>query len=456
MLEELYPTPPELIEKMVEPFLFKSSYYWQSVLRDHVWLDPSAGNGAILDWLKEHRVVAKNLLAVEIDSDLRTILIKKGHTIIDYDWLNYTGDYSFDAVLMNPPFSNGDDHLLHAWNVLHHGDIVCVLNAETIRNPYTHVRKAIIALIEQHGTVEEIGQPFLNAERPTAVECVLVRLHKPAPAKGDEWQGLNLESEAEFVETEFSENALATPDVIASLVRQYNMMRGILEERARLASKYRFYAKGIMDVNDWGKDDNLDSLRSKFWQFVFRKTRIGEVTTSNFIKDFDEFALSTRNVAFTVANVRTVLTQFMDNQDAIVKRCIDDTFNALTMYYHGNRATPEGWKHNRSWWVARRIVIPDVFSWTGSFAKRNLLDDLDKCICFVTGTPLAGIVKLSDATDDHKENRRGTGVAYDSTWFEAKYFQKKTMHLYWRDEDAWQRFNIAASEGRNWLPDEER
>jgi hypothetical protein len=71
-------------------------------------------------------------------------------------------------------------------------------------------------------------------------------------------------------------------------------------------------------------------------------------------------------------------------------------------------------------------------------------------------TPLDQIVRLADATEDHKQNRRGTGVPYLSTWFEAKYFQKHTMHLYWRDEEAWQKFNIAASEGRNWLPDQER
>lgn len=459
MLENFYPSPPELIEKMLAPYLYErnpaTTRHYHNLIRGHRWLDPSAGNGAILDYLHDLRVPKRDLLAIEIDFELRAILQKKEYTIIDYDWLTYNDIHTFDVIVMNPPFDAGDDHLLHAWNTLRHGDIVCVLNAETIRNPYTRVRQALLEIIALHGTVEEIGQPFLAAERPTGVECVLVRLTKPEPPKGDEWADLNLDTEAEFSAPDFTENALATPNVIASLVRQYDTMRGILEERARLAKKYKFYARGIFEMGDWGKDDNLAVLRSQFWQFVFRKTKIGEVTTSNFIKDFDAFAENTRNVAFTEANVRTVLRQFMDNQDAIVKRCIDETFDALTAHYHENRANPEGWKSNKSWWVARRIVIPNMFNWLDQLQKGDLLDDLDKALCFVTGTPLGDIIKLSDVTKEHHNAKRGTGKLYQSTWFEAKYFQKHTMHLYWRDEDAWHRFNIAASEGRNWLPDKE-
>jgi methylase of polypeptide subunit release factors len=149
MLEELYPTPPELIEKMLTPFLHQSYYYPVPIVKRHRWLDPSAGNGAILEWLREHKAEKDTLFAVEIDPDLRAILIKKGFVVIDYDWLSYADSHSFDVIVMNPPFSNGDDHLMHAWNVLRHGDIVCILNAETIRNPFSRVRQALLALIAQ-------------------------------------------------------------------------------------------------------------------------------------------------------------------------------------------------------------------------------------------------------------------------------------------------------------------
>ena len=40
---------------------------------------------------------------------------------------------------MNPPFSEGDKHLLKAINIMKNGgQIVCILNAETIKNPYSN------------------------------------------------------------------------------------------------------------------------------------------------------------------------------------------------------------------------------------------------------------------------------------------------------------------------------
>ncbi|GAB3731674.1 hypothetical protein GCM10027594_13610 [Hymenobacter agri] len=84
---------------------------------------------------------------------------------------------------MNPPFSNGDRHLLKAWDVVAGGgDVVCLLNTETLANPYSETRQLLARLIEDHGTSEALGAVFTEAERPTNVGVSLVRLHKPAKA----------------------------------------------------------------------------------------------------------------------------------------------------------------------------------------------------------------------------------------------------------------------------------
>mgnify|MGYP003290709934 CR=1 FL=1 len=52
---------------------------------------------------------------------------------------------------MNPPFSNGDKHLLKALQIQQNGGkVVCLLNAETIRNPYTETRKTLVDLLEKY------------------------------------------------------------------------------------------------------------------------------------------------------------------------------------------------------------------------------------------------------------------------------------------------------------------
>ncbi len=48
------------------------------------------------------------------------------------------------ATVMNPPFSEGDKHLAKALDLQQHGGmVVCLLNAETLRKPYTKLRKTL-------------------------------------------------------------------------------------------------------------------------------------------------------------------------------------------------------------------------------------------------------------------------------------------------------------------------
>ena len=101
-------------------------------------LEPSAGTGSILDYLAEsysYKAPKANMYACEINPELVMVLQGKGYKILADDFLSYKPAHSFDLVVMNPPFSNGDDHLLHAWDIMWTGDIVCLLNAETIKNP---------------------------------------------------------------------------------------------------------------------------------------------------------------------------------------------------------------------------------------------------------------------------------------------------------------------------------
>src|SRR5690606_30206880 len=136
-------------------------------------LEPSAGKGDILDAIANRSSYGHsrtdNLYAIEIEPDLTAILRDKEYRVIGSDFLKYFGHHHFDLVLMNPPFSTGLDHILKAWEVVADGGrVVCILNAETIRNPHTGKHKLLANLIDQHGKVEFIGSPFTSAERRTS------------------------------------------------------------------------------------------------------------------------------------------------------------------------------------------------------------------------------------------------------------------------------------------------
>lgn len=157
------------------------------------FLDPSAGKGdlakAILGFGRNARDFGHygsnrsrhRVDVIESDPDLIHILrANEDLNFVGMDWLTYSGVSYYDAIVMNPPFSNGAAHLIHAWEFLHAGEIVCLLNQETIDNPYTDERQRLAKIIAQHGSVEALGQCFRDSERPTDVHVALVYLKKTA------------------------------------------------------------------------------------------------------------------------------------------------------------------------------------------------------------------------------------------------------------------------------------
>ena len=69
---------------------------------------------------------------IEIEPELQAAIRGKGYPLVGTDFLTFWPDEKYDLILMNPPFANGDAHLLHAWEILDHGDIVCLLNEQTL------------------------------------------------------------------------------------------------------------------------------------------------------------------------------------------------------------------------------------------------------------------------------------------------------------------------------------
>ena len=74
---------------------------------------------------------------IEIEPELQAAIRGKGYPLVGTDFLTFWPDEKYDLIIMNPPFASGEAHLLHAWEILDHGDIVCLLNEQTLLNPCT-------------------------------------------------------------------------------------------------------------------------------------------------------------------------------------------------------------------------------------------------------------------------------------------------------------------------------
>ena len=113
----------------------------------------------------------KNVLTCEINQDLQKILKTKSIFIAD-DFLNIKSEKisHIDLMVMKPPFSNADKHILPAYEIAPRGcKIIALCNAETILNTHTSNRKQLKVLLT------------ITAEPLKIWETVLM-MQKEAPA----------------------------------------------------------------------------------------------------------------------------------------------------------------------------------------------------------------------------------------------------------------------------------
>lgn len=181
--KDFYPTPQNIIDKMLCNLDFTMI---KSIL------EPSAGKGDIVEVLKKkaenhnkywgHKEYQFDIDCIEIDQNLQHILKGKNFRVVYNDFLTYDTMKEYDLIIMNPPFSNGCKHLLKALEMQERngGAVVCLLNAETLKNPCTNDRLDLQRkLTEYNAKIEFIQNAFLDAERKTAVEIALVKVQLP-------------------------------------------------------------------------------------------------------------------------------------------------------------------------------------------------------------------------------------------------------------------------------------
>lgn len=477
---EFFPTPPELVDKLLEPYYGRMCYAGRSEGRESpiiAVLEPSAGKGDILNRIKGHKesygtYYGPKLLAIEQNMELVGILRSKGYPVLAHDFLSFTPETRIDLIVMNPPFSVGARHLLHAWEILEQGDIACILNAETVRNPWTEERRLLAGIIEQHGTTEFVGQAFKGAERDTDVEVVIVRLRKDrkqapldfvfdAPAGEDEGR-------PDF-QPEATGSEVLRPDQMGAMIRQYEMAKKAFVDLLKAREALAFYCQGIVDgdkaldiaqdacgggrqshaAKEAAYDKFVDGIRLKFWERVLERVGMEKYLTADLRKRFREFVEQQGAMALTKDNIAQLLETMMLNSGAIMSQAVVAVFDLFTAYYKENRLHVEGWKTNSAWKVNRKIILPNYMAYEfgrfrRSYWRGDEFNDIDKAMCYLSGKRLEDITTIDRAINPNE------GQA-ESTFFRLKYFKKGTIHLEFKDEALWHRFNVEACKGKNWI-----
>lgn len=464
--EGFFPTPAHIISKMMAPV--------RDRLHKSIILEPSAGKGDILDYLIKHnRVSKKNMYAIEIEPELQMVLAGKEYTVIGDDFLTFTEPYKVSLILMNPPFANGAEHLLKAWNVVADGGaVVCLLNTETINNPHTRQRQLLGDIIDKHGTVTELGTVFKNAERRTDVHVSMVVLEKPERNFDDPFADLDLDEDAPQAQVSYSAAPLAERDLVKSLVAQYNAAVRALHDKALADAKVQFFTRSVVDLRKQAQEaagqkytyaeswkpmsvnGEIQKLKEMFWAYIFDKTQLANITTSKVREEFQERQKRQRNMAFTVENVYAVLEAVMYNAEDTIKQCVVDVFDTATAYHERNKIHVEGWKTNKSYKVNQKLIVPYYCS-ALAYRAGQFMDDFDKALCHLSGNKFTDITQTRKVIDDHRRGDRPAEVGYsdeiESEFFTIRIYLKGTVHLKFKDKALHAKFNQTAAEGKNWV-----
>ncbi len=515
-LKEFYPTPPELIAKMLE--------YVDIAKVDYV-LDPSAGKGDIaLFWAKaqeccsdyyylkryksenrhdtcnriikevvvpkfkeqgerEYYRVPKHFECIEINPVLRDVMKGRNLDVIDDDFLKFDGDKMYDLILMNPPFSNGDEHLLHAIKIGLKGgsQIVCILNAETIRNPFSNTRKELLKQLEKYGaTYEFISNAFTEAERPTSVDIVIVRLTLPHPFSGhsvllDELKEQNIEldapsaSEALVTDEKMQQAVLMYKQEIAAgkrLVEEYLALKPVLTtcfEREDTPS----WAKGntLRLVNGEGKDLDFNEFvyatRYKYWHELLHEPSFMGNLTSNLRDSYYEQIKEFAKKDFSLSNIYAVKIDVLKNTARGIEEKILTTFETLS-YEHSmgcekNVHYYNGWKTNKAYIVNKKVVVPYMNTYDEIFKRfrytckvKCFLSDLEKVLDFLDGGETETTRNLDYWLRYYEEVQEIKNLHFK--YFDVTAYKKGTIHITFTNEEVLKRLNIFGSMKKGWLP----
>jgi hypothetical protein len=483
-LLQFYPTPPALAARAWAKFQDKDFA---------LVLEPSAGTGELArahpywsDFSRNHRKPQVHCIEIDVRHHVR---LQEDFAVVGLDFLRYSGAAMYSHIIMNPPFAEGARHVLKAWELLWDGEIVAILNAETVRNACTKERKQLLDLIQAHGSCEFIAGAFevQDAERKTSVDVALVHLVKTADTDeivGDLIGGLREDHAGAHLADAFQDaQELALPaSQIHNLVLTFQAalaaMRASVLARAR-ASHYSGLLGHTLAVRrgdrgesavDCSKESvrralnkEYDELKDRAWAAVLHTSEVLSKLSSSGQQMVESQFSGIKKLEFTESNIRGFLLGLCENQGHIQLQMACDVFDAIARHHTDNAAFYKGWKSNDKHRTcgrrikATRFVLPhhgtDGYCRSLPWRSEQLLADFDKVFAMLDGKSVPEYSLVSCARDHFQELRMGGRVS--SSYFDLRYYpQAGTIHFFPRDRALVDRLNRIVGRERQWLPPE--
>ena len=473
--KSFYPTPTSLIAKMVGKIKDNPNKI----------LEPSAGKGDIIEYMKDQQYQYSHgdISAIEKNRELRAMLRGKNIKVIDEDFLAYSGPDKFDLIIANPPFDNGARHLLKAIEIMYRGQIIFLLNAETLRNINSNIRKQLMQKLEDlNADIEWIQDAFKTAERPTGVEVALINIIIERDIEDDLFTGVD-DKASKASETVEDVYEVSTGKNIPELVTQYNRLIKIGTDT--IVSYYQNYKEisGYISLHI-GEDkcryaddmtgkmqSHLNSLLEKarynYWRRVLELNVVRKRMTADKYKKFEHLMNQRCDMDFTENNIRSFILNLIDGYENTLTEAVIEIFDLFTRHGYRDDDIREknthlfnGWKTNNAFKVCKKVIVPiycnsgfggpfrNFGRWNLDYQAAAIFRDIDIVMNYFDG--MRGYTSIEDAINEAFDNFQSTKIK--STYFTITCYKKGTAHLIFNNADILRRFNVAACKGKGWLP----
>ena len=485
-----YPTPEKLADELISGYDWK---YIQSVL------EPSAGKGNLAfaaakkqysihrgypvydEHSRKEAIRTGDVDCIETDPTLRATLEGQGFRVIHDDFLTFQTQKRYDLILMNPPFDRGAEHLLKAIEIQQNGGrIACILNAETIRNPYTLTRQRLAKELAAHGaTVTYRERAFHDAERRTDVDAAVVKLEIPRAKrdssimeemrKAPTYKTQEIPSEyAEVVRYSQIDEWVSRYNYEVAcgirLIEEYSAMEPFILDNPD--DKYAHPILSLKIRTEGGKNcdaainDYIRQTRGKYWRAIFQQKTFTDKLTSNLIQELFDSVRKLMDYDFSVYNILTLIIKMNAKVVKGVEDTIVDLFDDWTRRGWNeespNRHYYDGWKTNDCFAIGKKVIIPfygAYDSWDKRFRAYAVIQkfrDIEKVFDFLdsgrTDWPgsLDNALRLAEATGNTRN--------IDTKYFTATFYKKGTAHLVFKDMELLEKLNLFAGQKKGWLP----
>lgn len=480
---DFYPTPDDLIKELLA---LSSSGKFEGMrdierftIKGRV-LEPSAGKGNIIDYIRK-RSKAIKVDAIESDPQLANLLRGAGHTVVWSDFLSFETYREYNSIVMNPPFSADDKHLLHAIHtaskqITKDCEIYAIINAETIKNPYSTSRKELARLLDAYDArIKFVSNAFSTAERKTDVEVALIYLKVARDDDSEELYRSTVDTVRSTAKTSELSTALSTfvkqgevqerLDDITRLVYEYEQAVKLTRESFEAQARKARFLEYISNVND-GKlytpsdsmaedyENELQRLRTTYWTFILRTDEFMQKLTAQARDKLRRQIEATADLEINLTNVYMLLQAIMANSSDMLISSIVSMFEKITSFsrrdYSDNIHYYNGWYTNDAYKIGKKIIYPfyNVFSSWDMGERRGF-----KGVDYRIKEFILDLLKAFEPfrTVDYEFNMTSIGD-FENDILRFKMFKKGTVHVWFKDLDTLNKINFVCGRHFNWLP----